>query len=65
MRDTYVLILFALFLASGTVLAFYDKVKPELVIYPLVTGFMGLMADKPKVTFTSESTKKEAGKEVP
>lgn len=56
MRDTYVLILFIAFLAAGTFLSFMGKVAPELVIIPLLTGFMGLLTDKPKMNFTSATT---------
>lgn len=44
MRDTYVLILFAMFILSGTFLAWTGKVEPQLVITPIVTGFLGLLA---------------------
>lgn len=44
MRDTYVLILFCMFIASGTFLAFTGKVEPQLIMTPIVTGFLGLLA---------------------
>jgi len=44
MRDTYVLILFVLFLICGTFLAYSGKVEPQLVLTPIVTGFLGLLA---------------------
>ena len=44
MRDTYVLTLFALFIASATFLAYQGKVEPQLIMTPIVTGFLGLLA---------------------
>lgn len=44
MRDTYVLILFTLFICSGTFLAWSGKVEPQLILTPIVTGFLGLLA---------------------
>jgi hypothetical protein len=44
MRDTYVLILFSMFIASGTFLAYSGKVEPQLILTPIVTGFLGLLA---------------------
>lgn len=44
MRDTYVLILFLFFLASGTFLAWSGKVEPQLMLTPIITGFLGLLA---------------------
>lgn len=44
MRDTYVLLLFFAFIVSGTFLAFTGKVEPQLIMTPIVTGFLGLLA---------------------
>lgn len=44
MRDTYVLILFMMFIACGTFLAYSGKVEPQLIMTPIVTGFLGLLA---------------------
>lgn len=44
MRDTFVLILFSLFIFSGTFLAYTGKVEPQLILTPIVTGFLGLLA---------------------
>jgi hypothetical protein len=44
MRDTYVFFLFTMFIASGTFLAYSGKVEPQLVLTPIVTGFLGLLA---------------------
>ena len=44
MRDTFVLILFISFILSGTFLAFTGKVEPQLIMTPIVTGFLGLLA---------------------
>lgn len=44
MRDTYVFFLFLMFILSGTFLAWSGKVEPQLVLTPIVTGFLGLLA---------------------
>jgi len=44
MRDSYVLFLFAMFICAGTFLAYTGKVEPQLIITPIVTGFLGLLA---------------------
>lgn len=44
MRDTFVLLLFGLFICSGTFLAYTGKVEPQLIMTPIVTGFLGLLA---------------------
>lgn len=62
MRDTFVLVLFVAFIVSGTFLAYTGKVQAEMVIAPVITGFLGLLAEKPRVTFSSEIKKEEAGK---
>lgn len=50
MRDTYVLILFAMFIFSGTFLAWTGKVEPQLILTPIVTGFLGLLASTQRAT---------------
>jgi hypothetical protein len=47
MRDTYVFTLFSFFIASGTFLAWSGKVNPELILAPVITGFLGLLAKPP------------------
>jgi hypothetical protein len=42
------MILFCLFIASGTFLSYSGKVEPQLVLVPIVTGFLGLLASIPK-----------------
>lgn len=44
MRDTYIFILFTMFIGSGTFLAYTGKVEPQLVLAPIMTGFLGLLA---------------------
>ncbi|RPH58002.1 MAG: hypothetical protein EHM89_13150 [Acidobacteria bacterium] len=53
MRDTYVLILFLFFLASGTFLAHSGKIDPQLMLTPIVTGFLGLLASTKQSPTTS------------
>lgn len=48
MRDTYVFFLFTMFIVSGTFLAWSGKVEPQLVLTPIVTGFLGLLASTQK-----------------
>ena len=60
MRDTFIFVLFGAFIAAGTFLAWSGKVPAELVIAPVITGFLGLLADKPKFATTTTTTQTSA-----
>ncbi len=48
MRDTYVFALFLTFIVCATILSYSGKLEPIGVLVPLMTGFLGLLVDKPK-----------------
>jgi len=50
MRDKYVFVLFMMFLGCGTFLAYKGKVEPQLILTPIVTGFLGLLASTRSVS---------------
>lgn len=49
MRDTYVLFVFSLLIASATFLAWAHILDASLTLIPIITGFLGLLAkiDRP------------------